>query len=343
MRKFVFLTPGIFESRLQRPQALAIEIAKLGYPVYFPSKTVSKDNVKFSDHGIYSFNSDLEIKDINKQLIVFDSMFAKNLDHQDVVVVMHPNWQVEAGCKAHTHYDLMDRWWEFENADTDLCISQNHYWLNRSDSVSVSSSGLLADVANRPDAKVVWNATFPNSKSKNSNCKRICKLRFIYVGAISHWIDFDSINRIAKLVDFFKGELVIVGQIEDPRICALLAYKSVHFKGELNHDDAMDLMRTATAGLIPFSRTKLTEAVDPIKVYEYLESGLSVFGLKLDSYNPSIRDQVSPNSFLGILLHILFAYFRSLFFNAQQKSKLKSGNYWSHRASVFLETVNTRD
>lgn len=342
MRKFVFLPPEVFDSRLQRPQALAIEIAHLGHSVYFPIGNDDRSNPSFSDYGISHFCSDLQITDINKQMITLNSSLAKDLNQQDVIVVMHPSWQVDEDCKAHIHYDLMDRWWEFEGAEVDQCIFQNRYWLERADSVSVSSSSLLTDVEFRGDAKVVWNATFPNSKSLSSITERTRKIRFIYIGALSHWIDFDALYRVARFVDFFKGELVIVGQIEDSRICALLAYDSVHFMGELSHDAAMDLLHSATAGLIPFSKSNLTLAVDPIKVYEYLEHGLLVLGSKFESYNPSIQSKVSKISFWRISTIFLYSYLKLFFNKKENKSRLDDGNYWDQRACDFIEAIGSQ-
>lgn len=310
--------------------------------MYFPSKDDGGANTAFSDYRIIPFCSDLQITDINKQLITLNSSLAKDLTIQDVIVVMHPSWQVEEDCKAHIHYDLMDRWWEFEGADVNQCIFQNRYWIDRADSVSVSSSSLLTDVKFRGDAKVVWNATFPNSKPVTSIGKGVFKFRFIYIGALSHWIDFDSLYRLAKYVNFFKSELVIVGQIEDSRICALLAYDSVHFMGELNHDAAMVQLHSANVGLIPFSKSNLTVAVDPIKVYEYLEHGLLVLGSKFESYNPAIQSKVSKLSFWRISLIFLYSYLKLLFNKRDKKSRLDDGNYWNHRALDLIEAIGSQ-
>ncbi len=343
MRKFVFLPPAVFESRLQRPQALAIELARMNYTVFFPMNSMSTETQFHSDYQIKPFPSALDSTDINSQPIRFSSELSTELCQQDVIVVMHPNWQIDEDCKAHIHYDLMDRWWEFENADPAKCSHNNRYWLDRADSVTVSSTGLLIDVKNRNDVKIVWNATFPNYVSSNSSTSISNRTRFVYVGAITHWLDFDSINRIAKIIGLFNGELLIIGQIEDPRICALLAFEWVQLMGELRHEEAMLLMNTAVAGLIPFTKTHLTDAVDPIKVYEYLEHGLTVFGLKSTSYNPAIRSHVHSASTWKIIVFALHIKLRNVTFKKKHGSKLREENYWRHRAIDLLNSVGSRD
>jgi len=339
MRRFVFLPPATFESRLQRPQSLAIELAKLCHFVYFPSSNKVNETPIHSQYGVHFFYSQLEVTDINKQLVMYDQLLEKELDQQDVIVVMHPNWQIDEKCKAHIHYDLMDRWWEFDNSDKCLCSIRNQYWLSRADSVSVSSSILLTEVVNRSDARVIWNASFPIIHSELPAGAGTNKIRFVYIGAISHWIDFDSMNRVAKLVNRFKGELVIVGQIEDPRICSLLAYKSVSFTGELDHNEAMLQLQTATAGLIPFLRTSLTEAVDPVKVYEYLEHGLFVLGTNFGPYNPKIKSKVSEISTWRIILIFICSYLKLIMKKTTKTSRLDPSNLWNYRAYELLETI----
>jgi hypothetical protein len=343
MRKFIFLPPAVFESRFQRPQALAIELARLNYVVYFPIKFEISETQFHVDNPIKPFFSELDKSDINSQTIRFSHELSMELCQQDVIIVMHPNWQIDEKCQAHIHYDLMDRWWEFENADPSICSLNNKYWLDRADSVTVSSTSLLKDVQNRKDVKTVWNATFPNHVSSNSSTSISNRTRFVYVGAITHWLDFDSINRIAKIIGSFNGELLIIGQIEDPRICALLAFEWVQLMGELRHEEAMLLMNTAVAGLIPFTKTPLTDAVDPIKVYEYLEHGLTVFGLKSNSYNPAIRSHVHSESTWKIIVFVLYIKLRNVTFKRKHGSKLREENYWRHRAIDLLDSVGSRD
>ena len=51
---------------------------------------------------------------------------------------------------------------------------------------------------------------------------------------------------------------------------------NVHLAGECAHEDVPSRLLDFTAGLIPFKANALTEAIDPIKYYEYRAAGLPV-------------------------------------------------------------------
>jgi hypothetical protein len=335
--RYVFLGPEVFEGRAQRSQALAIELSKRGHRVYFPSNLTDESSLK--QWRIEFFRSDLSHSVINSQIVQFSFKSFEELSTDDVIIVMHPNWDVQESCRARIHYDLMDRWWEFQNSDFGLCTSRHQYWLHRANSVSVSSTELLQDCNLRKDVEVIWNATFPIDSRHLTRTKLPVKLRFIYVGAITYWLDFPLLVRLAKILAIFNGELVIVGQIEDPRICTLLAYESVILTGELDHHLAMKEMELAQVGLIPFIKSDLTEAVDPVKGYEYLENGLNVLGSRMKSINPELQNKISSASLPHIFLQIFLFKLRVLFGVTKRSTLLPKGNYWEQRSYELCRTL----
>ena len=93
-----------------------------------------------------------------------------------------------------------------------------------------------------------------------------------YIGTVGRWFDWRLVFALAKA---------------DPSVCIRLVgpiYSSapkpvpdnVEILPACDHDKAIEIMQSFSAGLIPFEYIELTYAVDPIKYYEYLSLGLSV-------------------------------------------------------------------
>ena len=95
---------------------------------------------------------------------------------------------------------------------------------------------------------------------------------FGYVGTIGPWFDWALINEMAQSLPDVRFE--IIGPVVTPPTAPLP--DNVHLAGECIHQEVPNKLLGFTAGLIPFAANSLTEAVDPIKYYEYRATGLPV-------------------------------------------------------------------
>lgn len=99
---------------------------------------------------------------------------------------------------------------------------------------------------------------------------------FGYVGTVGEWFDWDLVRRLASA--FPRAEVRIVGPVYAPPPRVLPA--NVRLAGECPQPAAVAHLRDFACGLIPFRRTPLTAAVDPIKYYEYRGMGLPVLSTR---------------------------------------------------------------
>lgn len=95
----------------------------------------------------------------------------------------------------------------------------------------------------------------------------------IYTGAISTWFDDALVADVARRLPHWS--IVLVG----PRrhdLRASLAQPNVQWRDGMPQEQLPPLLWHATAGIIPFRRSKLIDAVCPLKLFEYLAAGLPV-------------------------------------------------------------------
>lgn len=107
-------------------------------------------------------------------------------------------------------------------------------------------------------------------------------LVFGYIGAIADWMDWRLLERCVQVVrENFRKEILIelYGPIQGSLPANLSA--NIMLKGPVAQHEIGSFLKRFDLGLIPFKQTELTDAVDPIKYYEYRAAGLPVLSASL--------------------------------------------------------------
>jgi glycosyltransferase involved in cell wall biosynthesis len=96
--------------------------------------------------------------------------------------------------------------------------------------------------------------------------------RLLYIGALGSRIDTGAMRAIARA--FPKGSVVLVGPLaEREHLAELLSEPNVVHHEAVPREQVAALCHGADACLLPHRQTELTEAMSPLKLYEYLASG----------------------------------------------------------------------
>lgn len=103
--------------------------------------------------------------------------------------------------------------------------------------------------------------------------------KVIYVGAIDEWVDLEIIAQIA--VEVPNINIVIIGK-ERVSMKGLRKYKNIHILGPKSPCIIPAYLQHASVGIIPFKKNSLTDCIHPVKLYEYLASGLPVVSKNLE-------------------------------------------------------------
>lgn len=125
--------------------------------------------------------------------------------------------------------------------------------------------------------------------------------RVLYVGAIYEWLDEDLIAAVAEARPDL--EFRIVGPVRRP-LPLLSRLSNVSIPGPVAADAVPAEIAAAQLCMIPFRPGPLTEATDPLKLYEALIAGRPVLGTALhqgERFAPAVRLEQTAAGWLQAL------------------------------------------
>ena len=126
-----------------------------------------------------------------------------------------------------------------------------------------------------------------------------------YVGSIHSWFDAPLIAELARAIP--GARVVLVGPAHPSAAReierAAAAQSNLFWIGSKPKEAVPGLIRAFRAGLIPFRRTPLTEAVNPVKLYEYAAAGVPCvttrFSDEVDGWGEAVRVASTPEEFVA--------------------------------------------
>lgn len=214
------------------------------------------------------------------------------------------------------------------NADIVLCSSKKLY--NKYKDINTAAF-YLPNGVNINLFKISGNINFPVPEElKNIKGKIIG-----YVGSIDYRIDIDLINAIAKF--HFDKTICLVGP---SGINNTIMQNNILFTGSklpaqlpayLNHFDCL---------IIPFKKNRLTAAIYPLKLNEYLASGKPVittdFSEDLEEFNDLIIIAKNENEFIEGVESALNEGENK----KQERIEKAIENSWTNRVARLLEIIS---
>jgi O-antigen biosynthesis protein len=105
-----------------------------------------------------------------------------------------------------------------------------------------------------------------------------------YYGAIAHWFDALLVAGLARLRPRWRFELI--GNTFTADLQPLGQLPNVKLLGEVPYGELPGRMAGWHCCMIPFRRNELTEATNPVKVYEMLAAGMPVAAVDLPELRP---------------------------------------------------------
>jgi glycosyltransferase involved in cell wall biosynthesis len=162
---------------------------------------------------------------------------------------------------------------------------------------------------------------------------------FGYVGSLHAWVDVPLLIALARAIP--EAKVVLVGPAP-PSTAGELTRAAAEIPnffwlGSRPYEEVPSLVRAFRVGLIPFRRTPLTEAVNPVKLYEYAAAGVPClttrFSDEVDRWAEAARVALDDAQFVAMA--------RALLSEAPDRGRLAAfaaGHDWNEIAREFVGT-----
>jgi glycosyltransferase involved in cell wall biosynthesis len=284
----VYATDPYSETRGQRSTWLARELARRGHHVVYLywRWRMSDDILASGDPRVLSVPID-QLPAIQRRLLRFgDGAVRKVFLAEFPDVALFERLTLFAAHGFVTVYDCIDDWAEFARVGQaywyDEAVERH---LARNADVVVATHPRLAEELARVAGRIV--PLVPNGVDLDSlqASERPRSVATTVIGYFGHltpsWFDWDLVREAAARHPDWRFEIVGYGQGED-----LVVPANVVLPGMVPHERLAAQTASWTVAVIPFREGRLTQAVDPVKLYEYLALGLPVVAVGM----PHLRD-----------------------------------------------------
>lgn len=115
--------------------------------------------------------------------------------------------------------------------------------------------------------------------------------RMVYVGTLDERIDPAAVRALAAAHP--QGSVVLIGRDGDRGPVAKLGeLANVHVRPPIPREELIAIVAAADLGLVPHVRSEQTEAMSPLKLFEYLGAGIPVAATDLPGIAPVCPERV---------------------------------------------------
>lgn len=155
-----------------------------------------------------------------------------------------------------------------------------------------------------------------------------------YIGCIADWFDFDLVFKAAQERPLWT--FVLIGPILNKQLNYKKSLSNIIFLGKKDYLELPKYLRKFDVGIIPFKIIPLTEATDPVKLYEYFASGIPVVSTRLPEvvkFIPFVSVADCESEFINKIEHALNKS------DAKSYLEIAKKNTWDQRITEILKIL----
>ncbi len=159
-----------------------------------------------------------------------------------------------------------------------------------------------------------------------------------FIGGISDWIDISLITNVARQMQHLT--FVLIGPVAT-NIDNLSVLTNVRILGAKKYQDLPTYISYFSACLIPFKINKLTESVNPIKMYEYLSAGKPIISTALPeviTYNKVIEIIHNEQEMIAAIAKALTPEENS-YERIKERQEIGKANSWDSRWQLAVKQI----
>ncbi|MDD2586346.1 MAG: glycosyltransferase [Syntrophomonadaceae bacterium] len=323
-----------FNYLVQRPQQLMKSFSLLNVPVFYLNLVkymADKQNIEKFNPYLYIFNNvDPRPYLHNVKPVVYYSATS----HVEVVKKYKPSLIV---------FDSVDE------PSEEFAQWRPHYHQAVSTAdVVLATSDSLYDAAREinPHTYLVPNGCdydfFSLAASKSlpvpDDMKNISAPIIGYFGALASWCDLELIEQIAD--QHPDWSIVLIGPLYN--ISTVPSRPNIHWLGFKPYNSLASYAQLFDVGIIPFRQSTMTESVNPIKMWEYMATGMPIVATAIPEVKKYEELLYPAENGAEFIQKIQQALVEDTPEKRSQRMEFARNNSWSNRARQIIEIIETR-
>jgi len=270
-----------FHYMTQRPQHLARAFTEAGYVVIYGTLNRQMDKVDITERvtdSLYLMNElhFIYLKYVfNAAESIYYCLWPNNAKHLEYLPY------------SYLLYDYMDELSLLDLPESEL-ERDHQMMINQANLVTVSADKLMKQLPTEilPKTLLVNNAVSHefieavNADELNSRNLNVLSEHVVlgYYGAIAQWLDFDLIEHLAET--FREARIVLIGPVMEgvsKRVTDLLwKHTNIVVLPACKQLELVSFLNRFNVCLLPFIKNTVTDAVSPVKLFEYFSAGKPV-------------------------------------------------------------------
>jgi glycosyltransferase involved in cell wall biosynthesis len=288
-----------WDFRFQRPQQLMSQFALAGHRVFYVKQdfreygpsydiTIKVENVfevslRGPDRNVYG--DSLTDHDVSELLAGLAELRRDLSLGATAIVVQLPFWRplVEAARKEFSWpitYDCMDYHAGF-STNRPTMLEEERHLVACADCVIVSSPFLEREVGGRAKNMLLVRNGCDYDHFARVGTHSVEDVPTIgYYGAIADWFDTDLVLELARKRPDWR--FLLVGSTFSADLGKLKMYGNISLVGEQPYAELPHWIEKMDVLILPFKRSALTEATNPVKAYEILAAGKPLVSVPIE-------------------------------------------------------------
>ncbi|MBC7075655.1 MAG: glycosyltransferase [Syntrophomonadaceae bacterium] len=159
-----------------------------------------------------------------------------------------------------------------------------------------------------------------------------------YMGVVATWCDLQLLEKLA--LRFPDASIVIVGPLFN--VSGVPQYSNIHWLGFKPYEQLAGYLSLFDVGIIPFKMSSMIEAVNPIKLWEYMAAGIPVVTTnipEIKKYKDLVLYSENEEEFMQ---NITTALYNDSPQKKDQRMALARENSWIERAKQIVGLIEAK-
>ena len=174
---------------------------------------------------------------------------------------------------------------------------------------------------------------------EKTKAEKKCELyTFSYFGTISTWFNFDYI--LKSLDEFPDIQYELFGPVVGVQIPE---HERIHYHGTVEHDCLLNNIKNADCLIMPFVVNEIIKAVDPVKLYEYINFNKNILVPNYDEIKRFEKFVYFYNDYADFKQQILtLKEVEYIKYSNADRSSFLMDNSWKQRVKYIIGVLDSK-